>query len=76
VKLDLELEDRADLGAVIQQMSPMRETVLSYFSDRTAQEIKAPGSLARIKADLLPRLNQMLPARRLRAVYITQFVVQ
>jgi flagellar basal body-associated protein FliL len=68
--------DRKDLAMVAQHMPMMREAVLSYFSDRTAREIKAPGSLARIKEDLLPRLNRALPAPRVRALYITQIVVQ
>jgi flagellar basal body-associated protein FliL len=76
IQLDLELEDRKDLAMVAQHMPMMREAVLSYFSDRTAREIKAPGSLARIKEDLLPRLNRALPAPRIRVLYITQIVVQ
>ena len=76
IQLDLELRDQRDRDPMIQKMSALREVVLSYFSDRTAQEIKAPGSLDRIKQDLLPRLNGKLAAPRIRALYITQIVVQ
>jgi len=76
IQLDLELRAPADLGPMVQSMSALREVVLSYFSDRTAREIKSPGSLDRIKEDLLPRLNRRLAAPRIRALYITQIVVQ
>jgi flagellar basal body-associated protein FliL len=75
IKLDLELRDGGALGPVVQHMPALRESVLRYFADRTAREIKAPGSLERIKQDLLPRLNRILPAH-IRALYITQIVVQ
>lgn len=76
VQLDLELDDRGDVAAVVQHMSALRESVLAYFSDRSAGELKAPGSQARIKEELLPRLNRLLPAPKIRALYVTQFVVQ
>jgi flagellar basal body-associated protein FliL len=76
IQLDLELQDQRDRGPLVQNMSALREVVLSYFSDRTAREIRAPGSLDRIKEELLPRLNRRLAAPRIRAVYITQIVVQ
>ena len=76
IQLDLELHGEGDRGPLLQNMSALREVVLSYFSDRTAGEIKAPGSLDRIKEELLPRLNRRLAAPRIRAIYITQIVVQ
>jgi flagellar basal body-associated protein FliL len=76
IQLDLELGAASDRDGVVQKMSSLREAVLSYFSDRTAREVKAPGSLDRIKHELLPRLNRMLPAPAIRAIYITQIIVQ
>jgi flagellar basal body-associated protein FliL len=76
VQLDVELENDRAVAAVAARMSSLRESVVAYFSDRTAGELAAPGALARIKDDLRVRLNHVLPAPDIRAVYVTQFIVQ
>lgn len=76
VQLDAEVGDERDRAVIVARMTPLREAVLSYFSDRTAAELKAPGSLDRLKRELLPRLNHRLPGPHIRALYVTQFVVQ
>jgi flagellar basal body-associated protein FliL len=76
IDLDLELEDDSVRGSIIQRLPRVRESILAYFSDRTAPQLESAGALLALKDDLRGRLNDLLPTPRIRTVFVTQFIIQ
>jgi flagellar basal body-associated protein FliL len=76
VQLEVELEEDRDVALIREWMPRLREVVVAYFSDRTAAEAKAPGAIERTKVELRERFNRRLPVPHIRAVYVSQYIVQ
>ncbi len=76
VAFDLELGNEADKTIVTARMSPIRDSVISFFSDRTLEELRGSTGMEHTKAELLKRLDAVVPDRHIKAIYITDFVVQ
>ena len=76
IDLDLEMEDDSIRSAIVQRLPRVRESILAYFSDRTAAQLESAGALLALKDDLRERINHLLPAPRIRGVYVTQFIIQ
>jgi flagellar basal body-associated protein FliL len=76
VAFDLELGSEADKAIVTARMSPVRDSVISFFSDRSLDELRGSVGMERTKAELLKRLAAIVPEGHIKALYITDFVVQ
>jgi flagellar protein FliL len=76
VAFDLELGSEADKAIVTARMSPVRDSVISFFSDRSLDELRGSVGMERTKAELLKRLASIVPEGHIKALYITDFVVQ
>jgi flagellar basal body-associated protein FliL len=76
IHLDLELDDESSRGEITQRVARLRDSILSYFSDRTAEQLEAAGALLKMKEDLRDRLNTFLPGPRILNVYVAQFIIQ
>jgi flagellar protein FliL len=76
VSFDLELGSEADKALVTARMSPVRDSVISFFSDRTLDELRGSAGMERTKGELLKRLDAVIPDHHIKAIYITDFVVQ
>jgi flagellar basal body-associated protein FliL len=76
VAFDLELGSEADKAVVTARMSPVRDSVISFFSDRSLDELRGSAGMERTKAELLKRLATIVPEGHIKALYITDFVVQ
>jgi flagellar protein FliL len=76
VAFDLELGSEADKAIVTARMSPVRDSVISFFSDRSLDELRGSAGMERTKAELLKRLASIVPEGHVKALYITDFVVQ
>jgi flagellar FliL protein len=76
IGVELELYGEEGRATVNAHLPMIRDSFLAWFSDRTVEELQGSEGLARAKADLLARFDRILPARTVRALYITDFVVQ
>ena len=76
VAFDIELSSELDREGVVARTSQVRDTVISYFADRTLEELRGSDGMDHIKQALLKRLNDVVPGGRLKAIYITEFIVQ
>jgi flagellar basal body-associated protein FliL len=76
VAFDVELSSELDREGVVARISQVRDSVISYFADRTLEELRGSDGMDHIKQALLKRLNDVVPGRRLKAIYITEFIVQ
>jgi len=76
VAFDLELGAEPDKDVIQARLSHIRDSVISYFSDRTLDELRGSDGMDHIKQTLLKRLDGVVPGHRIKAVYITDFIVQ
>jgi len=56
--------------------SQIRDAVISYFADRTLEELRGSDGLDHIKQALLKRLDDVVTGHRLKALFVTEFIVQ
>jgi len=76
VAFDLELAREADRSAVQARMPHIRDAVISYFSDRALDELRGSEGMEHVKAAVLKRLDEIVGAKRVRSVFITELVIQ
>jgi flagellar protein FliL len=76
IALDLELGSEADKNVVVARTARIRDAVISYFSDRTLDELRGSEGMEKTKAALLKQLGEIVSGRRIKAVFITDLVVQ
>jgi flagellar FliL protein len=76
VAFDLELGQPTDEEVIKNRISQIRDSIISYFSDRTLDELRGSDGMEHIKQTLLKRLDGVVPGHRIKAVYITDFIIQ
>lgn len=78
LKASFELEVGAELDKdrVNAHLPRIRETILTWLSDRTAEELRGSEGIERAKKELLARVGAQVPQSPVRAIYITDLVVQ
>ena len=76
VAFDLELGSESDRAMVQSRMPHIRDAIISYFSDRSLDELRGSEGMDRIKAAVLKKLDDILAAHRVRSVFITELVIQ
>jgi flagellar protein FliL len=73
---DIEVATEADKQAVQDHLSHIRDLVISYFADRTLDELRGSEAMERTKATLIKRIDDLVPGRRVKNLFITDFIVQ
>lgn len=76
VAFDLELKSEAGKEAVTNRMSQVRDSVIAFFSDRTLDELRGSDGMDHVKLTLLKRLDSVVPGHHIKAIYITDFIIQ
>jgi flagellar basal body-associated protein FliL len=76
IDFDLELTSDQGRSAVIQRLPQVRDLVISRLWEITAAELRRPGGLDELKADLRERLNGLVPGAPIRKVYVVDFLIQ
>jgi flagellar FliL protein len=76
MSLELELNDETGKGIVEKRTAPIRDAVLGYLTDRTAEELRGSDGLRDMKNALLKRLEEIVPGKRIVNVFITDFIIQ
>jgi flagellar FliL protein len=74
--LEIEVGDEAAKGMVERKVAPIRDAILSYLSDRTPDELRGSDGLKQIKDAMIKKLDELVPGHRIRALYITDFIIQ
>jgi flagellar FliL protein len=74
--VELELAGEPDKEKVTLYLPRLRDAFIAYFSDRTTEELTGSEALARTKQELFKKVEELVPGKRVRALYITDFVVQ
>jgi flagellar FliL protein len=73
---DIEVANEVDKTAVSDHLSHIRDLVISYFADRTLDELRGSEAMERTKATLIKRIDEIVPGRRIKNLFITDFIVQ
>ncbi len=68
--------DEKDKDTVANYMPRIRDSIIGYLADRTADELRGSEGMRNVKEEVLARLREVVPGRRVRNVYITSFIVQ
>jgi flagellar basal body-associated protein FliL len=76
VALDLEAASAADKERIIAHMSHIREMMIGYFSERTPDELRGGVGLTNVKEAVQKRVNGLLESPAVRAVYVSDLVIQ
>lgn len=76
VAFDMELGSEADKTLVSARMSAIRDLIIAFFSDSTLEELRGSAGMEHTKAALVKRLETIVPGHRIKALYVTDFVVQ
>jgi flagellar FliL protein len=77
-RMSLELESPNDISkaAVEKRVPPIRDAVLGYLTDRTAEELRGSDGLKQVKQALLQRLEEIVPGNHVKSLFITDFIIQ
>jgi flagellar FliL protein len=76
VAFDVEVTSDADKDVVQARLPQIRDSVITYFSDRTLDELRGSEGIERTKVALMKRLDEIVPNRRVHALYVTDFIIQ
>jgi len=76
ISFEMELRDEKAKDIVGARMPQIRDSFLVYLSDRTADDLRGSDALARVKSALTQKLQELAPAGAVRALYMTELVVQ
>jgi flagellar FliL protein len=76
LSFEIEVGSEADKTAITNNTARVRDQFIGYLSDRTMEELRGSEGLAATKTALAARLKDAVPSARVRAVYVTDFVVQ
>ena len=76
MSLELESPNDASKAAIERRMPPIRDAILGYLTDRTAEELRGSDGLRDMKNALLKRLEELVPGKRISNVFITDFIIQ
>jgi len=74
--VELELGGELDKEKMTPYLPRLRDAFIAYFTDRTMEELTGSEALARTKQELFKKVEELVPNKRVKALYITDFVVQ
>jgi flagellar FliL protein len=76
MSFDVEVFTEADKERITASLPRIRDAFISYLSDRTVEDLRGSEGLGRTKDALQTRLRELVSDARIRALYISDFVVQ
>lgn len=74
--IDLELGSEADKKSVENRMPRVRDAVIGHLSDRTEDELRGSEGLGQLKEALLKKMEEIVPGHRVKALFVTEFIIQ
>lgn len=76
ITFEIEVMGEPDKEQLSAHLPRVRDSFISYLSDRTVEELAGSEGLGRTKEALYGRVRELVPEARFRALYISDFVVQ
>ena len=66
----------SDIEYVKIMQPEIRDRFIAYLNDRSLEELTGSAGLEKVKTDLFERLDTIIPGRRVKAIFLTEFVIQ
>ena len=63
-------------GSIERKMPPIRDAILGYLTDRTAEELRGSDGLKQVKESLMKKLDEIVPGNHIKNIFITDFIIQ
>jgi len=76
ISFETELSDEKAKDVVTAHMPQIRDAFISYLSDRSADELRGSEQINQMKGVLAQKLAAIVPGPYVRALYVTELVVQ
>jgi flagellar FliL protein len=76
MSFEVEVDTDEDKNRLTALMPAIRDNFIAYLSDRTIEELRGSEAISRTKVALTGRLQQVAPTVGVRALYLTDLVIQ
>ncbi len=76
ISFEVELASEADKARFDRFTPRIRDGFISYLSDRTLEELRGSEQVKKVKLQLQEQLKELAPGAKVRALYITDLVIQ
>jgi flagellar FliL protein len=76
ISFEVELATEADKTRFDRFTPRLRDGFIAYLSDRTLEELRGSEQVRKVKGALQEQLKELAPGVRVRALYITDLVIQ
>ena len=73
---EIEVGSDADKATLNARTPAIRDAIIAYLSDRSAEELQGSKQMAKAKEQMLESIKEIVPRAKVRAMYVTDFVVQ
>jgi flagellar FliL protein len=76
ISFEVELASEPDKAKFDRFTPRIRDGFIAYLSDRTLEELRGSEQVKKVKLSLQEQLKELAPGARVRALYITDLVIQ
>ena len=76
VKIEMESQESKPNEEFDKRQPQIRDTVLLILTGKTSKEVSDSEGKAKLKEEILQKVNQLLNGVKVKAIYFTEFVVQ
>lgn len=76
LSMEVEVATEPDKDRVGQALPRIRDSVIGYLADRTADELRGSDGMGKLKDAVIERLREIVGERRIVNVFVTDFIVQ
>ena len=76
ITFDIEVGSEGDKKALEARMARVRDAIIGYLSDRTEDELRGSEGLTQVKAAVIKKIEELVPGRRIKGLFTTEFIIQ
>jgi len=73
---EIETANESDKKAVEARSSRIRDAVITYLSDRAEDDLRGSTGIQQMKETIMKRVDEIVPGKRSRGIFITDFIIQ
>lgn len=75
LSLGLEVDGETTQMVVTRRTSELRDVILRTFSEHKPEDLQGSAGLAELKKSLMEQFRELVPGKRIRNIYVTQFAI-
>ena len=76
ITFDIEVGSEGDKKALEARMPRVRDAIIGYLSDRTEDELRGSEGMTQVKAAVTKKVEELVPGRRIKGLFTTEFIIQ